>query len=436
VNGAEDLGRRPGPGDAAEILDGEWQERRGQRFVVIDRKYSPGYRLGHVTVADGLPPADGMWSRLPLLAGTSCSGRMLFVDLETTGLAGGAGSYAFLVGCGWFESGTFRVRQFFLSSFGAERGLLEAVVDAAHSAGTIVTYNGKSFDMPLMETRFLLHRMETPFAGRPHVDMLHPARRLWRQTAGGEHDRWDQEGRTFRDRGFTDGPDSSDDAGIGRGAGEGGCRLSSLEDALCGHQREGDVAGFEIPSRYFHFVRSGDARGLAPVLEHNRLDLLALALVTARAAQLLEDGPTAARTAREALGMGRLYERAGLEAEARAAFDCAGLMPAADPMTRAEALRASAVLSRRQRRHDDAAAAWQRILELRGAPANITREATEALAVHHEHRLRDPLSARTFALQSMKLPQTVARRAAVQHRLARLDRKLGEPPAPTLFTSL
>jgi uncharacterized protein YprB with RNaseH-like and TPR domain len=417
----------PATADAAAVLDGQWQERRGQRFVVIDRKYSPGYRHGRIAVADGLPPADGMWARLPLLAGTSCSGRMLFVDLETTGLAGGAGSYAFLIGCGWFESGSFRVRQFFLSSFAGERGLLEAVVETAGAAGTIVTYNGKSFDVPLMETRFLLHRMDMPFAGRPHVDMLHPARRLWRRSASGEPERWD----TNRASG---GPE------IGGGSkhsapGGGDCRLSTLEDVLCGHRREGDVAGFEIPSRYFHYVRSGDARALAPVLEHNRLDLVALALVTAHAAQLLEDGPASARTAREALGMGRLYERAGLDEDASAAFERAALLAGGDVVTRAEALRACALLARRQRRHDDAAAAWRRILELRGAPAGMTREATDALAVHHEHRLRDPLSARTFALQSMKLPQTVARRQAVQHRLGRLNRKLGETPAPSLFTS-
>jgi uncharacterized protein len=445
---AEHAGYSPRRGDPAQILDGEWQERRGQRFLLVDRKYSPGYRLGRVAVADGLPPADGMWAALPLLAGTSCSGRMLFVDLETTGLAGGAGSYAFLVGCGWFESGTFRVRQFFLSTFSAERDLLEAVGEAADSAGTIVTYNGKSFDLPLMETRFLLHRMDTPFAGRPHVDMLHPARRLWQQGSSRAQHGWHgtrggSSGAGFGDDGVgyqrtgAGGPAFAIDGDEGPGGGPGGdCRLSTLEHALCGHRREGDVAGFEIPARYFHYVRSGDASALAAVLEHNRLDLLALALVTARAAQLLEDGAVAARTAPEALGMGRLYERAGLDAEALAAFERAALLPGGDVDTRADALRACAVLLRRQRRHEDAAAAWRRILELRGAPPNITREATDALAVHHEHRLRDPLSARTFALQSMKLTQTVARRDAVQHRLARLNRKLGESPGPTLFTSL
>jgi uncharacterized protein YprB with RNaseH-like and TPR domain len=392
--------------DPAEVLGGEWRESRGQQFLVIDRKYSPGYRHGRVAVADSLPPPDGLWPRLSLLAGTACRGRMLFVDLETTGLAGGAGSYAFLVGCGWFDGALFRVRQFFLSSFAGERVLLEAVAEAAAAAGTVVTYNGKSFDLPLMETRFVLHRMETPFAGMPHVDMVHPARRLWR-------------------------PDESatDDEGVSRGVmvrTAGNCRLTTLEETLCGHIREGDVPGFEIPSRYFHFVRSGDARALEAVMEHNRLDLLALALVTARASQLLDDGPDAATTGREALGMGRLYERAGLDDDARAAFTRAAQMPGADTATRAEALRGVAVMARRMRRYDEAASAWRRILELRGCPAPVMREATDALAVHHEHRVRDLRAAQAFALQSMTLQQSRSRREAVEHRLARLNRKLGD----------
>jgi uncharacterized protein YprB with RNaseH-like and TPR domain len=415
--------------DPAEILGGVWQESRGHRFIVIDRKYAPGHRHGRVALADCLPPPDGMWATLSLLAGAPCSGRMLFVDVETTGLAGGAGSYAFLVGCGWFDGGVFRIRQFFLANFAAERGLLEGVAAAADTAGTLVTYNGKSFDMPLMETRFLLHRMETPFAGVAHVDMLHSARRLWRNDAGS------------RDSGLGTrpaDPGSPIPDPASRRVGAEGCRLSALEALVCGHRREDDVPGFEVPSRYFHYVRSGDARALDAVMEHNRLDLVALALVTAHASQLLAEGPLAARTAREALGMARLYERGGLDGAALTAFERATAMPDADAVTHAEALRGYAVLSRRLRRYEDAAAAWRRLLELRGAPPTMTREATQALAVHHEHRLRDPGSARVFALQSMNFALTLARREAVQHRLARLDRKLEQQPVyePTLFSSI
>jgi uncharacterized protein YprB with RNaseH-like and TPR domain len=377
-----------GPRDAAEVLGGEWRESHNRKFLIVDRKYSPGYRHGRVSIADSLPP----WPRLALLGSAGSektrpplsSGRMLFLDLETTGLAGGAGSYAFLVGCGWFDGGTFRLRQFFLADFAAERALLESVAELTEGIACVVTYNGKTFDLPLIETRFMLQRMTTPFADMAHVDLLHPARRMWREE--------DVE-----------------------------CRLTYLEQALCGHAREGDVPGFEIPSRYFQYVRSGDARPLEAVLEHNRLDIISLAMLTARAAQLLDEGPSAATTPREALGMGRLYECGGMNDHALECFNRTRTV---------EALRASATLLRRLRRYEEAAAAWGELLGMRQCPPGYAREATEALAVHHEHRARDLEAARTFALHSLRLQATAARQDAVKYRLARLDRKLGARAQP------
>jgi hypothetical protein len=312
--------------------------------------------------------------------------KILFLDLETTGLAGGAGTYAFLVGCGWFDGGIFRLRQFLLADFAAERALLESVAELADDVSCVVTYNGKTFDLPLIETRFALQRMQTPFADLAHVDLLHPARRMWRQ----------------------------DDVE---------CRLMYLEQALCGHEREGDVPGFEIPSRYFRYVRSGDARPLLAVLEHNRLDIVSLAMLTARASQLLEEGPSAATTPREAFGMGCLYERAGLLDEALASFRRSRIV---------EGVRASAILLRRLRRYEEAAAAWREVVGARNCPSGYVREATEALAVHHEHRVRDLEGARTFALEALRLQATAARQDAVKYRLARLDRKLGSRALPCL----
>ncbi len=434
--GAADPSADPVNADrVADVLGGEWREARGRsasadrpasaglsgraatrpRYLVIDRQYLPGHRLGRVAVADCLPAADGVWPRLDLLLGGGSGsgarrGRLLFVDLETTGLAGGAGTYAFLVGCGWFDGATFRVRQFFLSSFAAERGLLEDVADTMGASGALVTYNGKAFDLPLIDTRFLFHRMPASYGALPHLDMLHPARRLWRSQ-------------------------SPVHSSMGTGERPAPCRLTLVEQAVLGHSREGDVPGVEIPSRYFHFVRTGDARPLDGVLEHNRLDLLALAMLTARAAQLLEEGAAGARTPREALGLGRLYERGGMIAEARACFArAAGADPTVgpyddvDPLTEAEALRAYGRLCRRQRRYPEAADAWRRVLALRGCPTHIAQEATEALAVHHEHRLRDLGAAREFAMQALRISASATRVQAVHHRLARIDRKLGIPP--------
>lgn len=367
----------------------------------MDRKYGPGHRHGRVTIADVMPGADDAWPRLSLLARVPFAGRLLFFDLETTGLAGGAGTYAFLAGCGWFDGAAFRVRQFFLSAFNAEAAMLAGLAALVEKAGALVTYNGKSFDVPLIENRFVIHRMAPALSEMPHIDLLHPARRFWRKEEA--------------------------DA-----TGQSSCRLTALEQTQCGFEREGDVPGFEIPSRYFAYVRSGNARPLAAVLEHNRLDLISLAILTARAAQMLEEGPAAARSGREALGLGRIYEQSSLAADAWAAYAIAagikkwegGGTLYVDSTTRAEALRACAILSRRQRKYDDAAEAWRRLLQLPGCPVAVAREATEALAIHHEHRLRDAATARQFASQALLFPSTAARTQAARYRLARLDRKL------------
>jgi len=392
-SGGRDSGRPPAaPAHIAELLGGQSREWHGHSYLVIDRTYPPGHRHGAVSVADSAPGQHDGWPALSILAPTADDRRrVLFIDLETTGLAGGAGTYAFLVGCGWFEGPLFRVRQFLLTAFGAERGLLEEVAGTAGGAGALATYNGKTFDLPLIDMRFLFHRMATPFDGLAHVDMLHPARRLWRHAG-------------------------SDD-------GRATCRLAAVEEAVLGYVRAGDVPGFEIPSRYFQFVRSGDPRPLEAVLEHNRLDLLSLALLTARAARLLEEGAAAARTSREALGLGRLYERRGMAGEAHACFARAVDLDG-DSSTHAEALYGYGVLCRRERRYLDAADAWRRVLELRGCPPRIAQDATEALAIHHEHRVRDLRAARRFAAQTLQFNISTLRVQAVRDRLARLDRKL------------
>jgi hypothetical protein len=121
----------------------------------------------------------------PLLEGLAGAadllGGQLFFDLETTGLAGGAGTYAFLIGCGYFDGPTFQTRQFFMADYADERDVLRAVEAFVEPVGGLVTFNGRTFDVPLIETRYLFHRIASPFAAMPHFDMLHPARKLWRR---------------------------------------------------------------------------------------------------------------------------------------------------------------------------------------------------------------------------------------------------------------
>jgi tetratricopeptide (TPR) repeat protein len=218
------------------------------------------------------------------------------------------------------------------------------------------------------------------------------------------------------------------------------CSLSALEHQVLGAGRFDDVPGAEAPARYFQFVRSGDSRLLAGVLEHNRLDLLSLAGLTAQLLGLLSDGAARARHAREALALGRVYEQAGLSERAQPAWERAltlaprpsgkarrgGYAAATTELViiRIEALRALARAARRRRRYVDAASCWQEIVDTPGCPRIVAREAAEALAVHHEHRIRDLESARCFTLRTLEHRPAASRHEAVRYRLARIDRKL------------
>ena len=244
---------RPDHDTVADVLGGEWHERGGQRFLVVDRTYVPGYRHGSMALADGLPPptASGRGCR----CSTSCApahwrthrrtSHLLFIDLETTGLAGGAGTYAFLVGCGWFRrrrrSGS---RQFFLSSFTARARAARSRRRTGGECG-----HGRHLQRQVVRPaadRDALRAAPaaTPFAELPHIDMLHPARRMWR-------------GRP--------------DIGLP-------CSHATLEQTLCGYVREGDVAGVRDSGALLPLRAHRRSRPLAAVLEHNRLDLLSLAL--------------------------------------------------------------------------------------------------------------------------------------------------------------
>ena len=393
----------------ADSLGGRRVSNRFGECLVIDRRYEAerwhgDIQIGDCTIDDGMEALALLDPSLALHPAAPCR-RTIFIDLETTGLSGGAGTLAFLVGCGYFDLGAFQVRQFLLTSHAGERGLLAAVADFFDAADLIVTYNGKTFDVPVMETRWTFHRMDMPLEGVPHFDMLHPARRLWRQR-----------------------PDAHPTAGD-----EGCCRLSTLERVLFDVQRVGDVGGFEIPGRFFGFVRSGDPRPLEPVLEHNRIDLVSLAAVTARAIRLAREGQGACRDCAEALALGRIFEKADLPRRAEACYRYA--CASADSMVRADALYRLGVRLRRDRRFAEAAAVWRELIEFteprsmrRGLLGDLRQVAVEALAIHQEHRAKDLAGARELALASLEESGGL-RAESVRHRLARLDRKLARTEA-------
>jgi len=410
--------------DLDRVCDLLGGRRVGTQFgecLVIDRRYESDRWHGDVQIGEcAVDSVDALTLLDPALLarGTEhtsgpCApplpgrdiAKTVFIDLETTGLSGGAGTLAFLVGCGYFDLGAFQVRQFLLTSHAGERALLAAVADFFEGADLIVTYNGKTFDVPVMETRWMFHRIEMPLDGVPHFDMLHPARRLWKNRAG----------------------DGYEDAG---------CRLSTLERTLFDVRRVGDVPGLEIPGRFFQFVRSGDPRPLEPVLEHNRIDLVSLAAVTARAVRLTQAGHEACRDYAEALALGKIFERAEQFGRAEACYRSAADSP--ESTIRADALCRLAVRLRRDRRFEEAASVWRDLIEFtaprsmrRGVPGDLRKVAIEALAIHQEHREKDLAGARELALACLE--ESGGGVHKVRHRIARLDRKLARHQDAQLF---
>jgi hypothetical protein len=288
----------------------------------------------------------------------------LFLDLETTGLTGGTGTYAFLVGLGRLTEDGFHVRQFFLRDLAAEAEMLAAIVPSLKESQALVTYNGKQFDAPLLETRFRLARMLPRFATDPaagaaglsgvaggvHFDVLYPARRLWRY-------RWDS------------------------------LRLIDLEGNLVGFRRREDIPGERIPQTYFAFLRHGDERRLPQVFRHNADDLLTLAAVAAQALKLLT--VPACACAEELFSLARIFERARQLDRARALYEQALETGLPSALEGAAGYRLS-LLCKRQRDYERAVALWTQLLESgQENEADGKVALCEELAICYEHRLDD-----------------------------------------------
>lgn len=403
---------------AAAILGGVVDVRADGLCLIVDRTYAADERHGQRRVGDivdalrqaedGLESLRRAWPGVGrVVTSTPALDGLCVVDLETTGLAGGAGTQAFLVGCARLDGDGVHVRQFLSPGFEYERAQLAALTEWMGDRTHLLTFNGRTFDLPLLEMRCSFNRVACPWRDLPHLDALHPARRFWREQP----------------------------ALPGVEAEDASCSLGTIERRLAGLHRVGDVPGFEIPARFFQFARDGRAEPLAAVLEHNRLDLLSTLLVAARASMLVVRGPAAADRGHECLGLGRVYERLGETAGAEACFARAAAegLGVGDAWLRAEALRRLAMLQRRGGRTEAAATSWQALLATRGVPARLRRDAREALAIHQEHRTRNLDAARTLVLDALADQLDGRRRIDAERRLARLDRKLTARPPGALM---
>ncbi|MFH2055255.1 MAG: ribonuclease H-like domain-containing protein [bacterium] len=271
---------------------------------------------------------------------------VIFVDAETTGLSAATGTVAFLLGVGFVRDNNFVVQQFFLPDYPDEPAQLEAIADLVSDYSVVCSFNGKSFDLPLLETRFVMQRQKSPFEGMLHIDLLHSSRRFWRQRL----------------------PDVT---------------LQTLEKSLLGLYRYGDTPGYMIPQLYFDFLRAGRAEPLHGVFKHNQLDIVSLLFLLVATQRYLDQAEDYDYySAAEALAISRFFLRQQkLEASCTAAarqFACCEQ----DESAEALGLHLS-MLQKRLGLHDEALATFRR---LAARPGEIRLFALEGAAKLLEHQ--------------------------------------------------
>lgn len=342
-----------------------------------------GYR--EVRSAVAAPAVDGALLALLAPGERVSAGPLLFLDIETTGL-GGAGAIAFVVATARIEAGACVLRQYVARTPAEEAGVLEALcADAAvHEQPTLVTYNGRTFDAPMLDARATLHRRRAGFEALPQLDLLSPVRTMYRGMLPS-------------------------------------CRLRDVETHLLGLTRpDDDASGAEAPRWYFQYLRSRDERDVRPVLEHNERDVHSLVVLLARLAALVRDGG-APRTAIDALALGRLFARRGEHARAELALERATAL-LAPSYARDEALWRLARAYKRRGRRDRAEPLWRELAERRGSlPAHVE------LAIYYEHHARDVGRAAAATERALGIASALvhgsARVEALAVRRARLRRK-------------
>ena len=315
--------------------------------------------------------------------------RALFLDTETTGLSGGAGTVAFLVGLGRVEGSELVVRQVLMPGYAAEPILLSRVNEIAQGCDTVVTFNGKSFDLPLLQSRHIMCRMDCPVAQMRHLDLIHPARRAWKLR--------------LKD-----------------------CSLSNLEEKVLSMRREHDLPGSEVPERYFTFLKTGDVSLLTDIVDHNRQDIVSLSTLLVRLCDAYA-APAEQMSMLDVFSMGKALEKQGERQEARKCYRLAAQpLPLTSTARLSEARcapMANRSLSLMLRRDGDKAGAEKVWLEM------IRRGQMGAfpyieLAKLREHRDPDYEGALEDTDRALKMTEDDKERAALTVRRNRLQRRI------------
>jgi uncharacterized protein len=342
---------RPAPGGAIEeIVSGQVVTTTFGEHFETERLYESHRRHGSVDISSLIELPETV---LDALSGGAIPhahpSSWAFLDTETTGLAGGTGTYAFLIGVGSIDAAGFRVRQFFMRDYGEERSVLTSLSQYLERFSVMITYNGKAFDQPLLETRFRMVRTRPPFARMEHLDLLHGARRLWKLRLAS-------------------------------------CRLVDLENQILGVERQGDLPGELIPYYYFEYLRMRQAMRLVPIFHHNAVDILTLACLTAIVpAAFGAPEELAARHGADLVGLARWLAQAGRAEPALVLFRRAVELGMPDNLL-FPALVEIGLLEKKLGRDAESVAVFTELTE---SPNCSRGRAYQELAKHYEHRERN-----------------------------------------------
>lgn len=372
-----------------KIIDGqEVNTPFGQTFVV-DKTYSSDPRSENLPLRFTASLATlSTWISDPNIIRYKPES-FAFLDTETSGLAGGTGTYAFMIGIGRFTEDGFSLSQFFMRDPIEEPAQLAAVLGALDGCKVLVTYNGKSFDVPLLNTRFITNGEPPPLKSYAHIDLLHLARRLWRDRL---------QSRT----------------------------LGSIEENILGVVRtEEDIPGWMVPSIYFDYIKTGDARPLNNVFYHNAMDILTLATLLNHVSAILDD-PYGGLVEHgiDLIAIGKVFEDMR-EFDAAAECFARGLEYDIPRKVRGQAIQRWSFLEKRRNNIDKSIQLWQNAVEYEEIYAHVE------LAKAFEHRLRDYSQAIFWTEQAITIIKSPSFpnlersiwESKLEHRLDRLRRK-------------
>ncbi len=371
--------KRVEPCHIEDVVSGQVVETAYGTHFETERLYERHRRHGSVGIADLADlPGDLLAALSEGAIPQSHPRRWAFLDTETTGLAGGTGTCAFLIGVGSITDDGFRLRQYFMRDYHEEASILRSLSEYLTQFDVLITYNGKAYDQPLLETRYRMVRSQPPFNQLQHLDLLFGARRLWKLRLES-------------------------------------CRLVDLENQVLGVERQGDLPGELIPYYYFEYLRMRQAFRLVPIFHHNATDIVSLACLTAIVPRAFGDSGML-RHGADMIGLARWFAAAGRDEEAlklyRRAVD-AGL---ADAIL----FRSLAEMGAIEKRMGHDVAALEVFTDLAASPNPYRAHAYTELAKHYEHRERDYSRAREMTRRAREIEDS----AELAHREERLERRL------------